>query len=61
MILLLENVMYKLHLIVKNDMLEALEIRFRDAGGILLPGRGESLGKVEDIDLSGVCAGLAES
>lgn len=42
-------------------MLEALGIRFRDAEGNLLPGRGESLGMVEDIDLSGICAGLAES
>lgn len=42
-------------------MLEALGVRFLDAEGNLLHGSGESLEKVEDIDLSGVCAGLAES
>lgn len=42
-------------------MLEALGVRFLDAEGNLLHGSGESLKKVEDIDLSGVCAGLAES
>ena len=42
-------------------MLEALGVRFLDVEGNLLHGSGESLEKVEDIDLSGVCAGLAES
>lgn len=42
-------------------MLEALGVRFLDAEGNLLHGSGESLEMVEDIDLSGVCAGLAES
>jgi glycerate kinase len=42
-------------------MLEALGVRFLDAEGNLLHGSGESLEKVADIDLSGVCAGLAES
>ena len=42
-------------------MLEALGVRFLDVDGNLLHGSGESLEKVEDIDLSGVCAGLAES
>lgn len=42
-------------------MLEALGVRFLDAEGNLLHGSGESLEKVDDIDLSGVCAGLAES
>ena len=42
-------------------MLEALGVRFLDAEGNLLHGSGESLEKVEDIDLSGVCTGLAES
>lgn len=42
-------------------MLDALGVRFLDAEGNLLHGSGESLEKVEDIDLSGVCAGLAES
>jgi glycerate kinase len=42
-------------------MLEALGVRFLDVEGNLLHGSGESLEKVADIDLSGVCAGLAES
>lgn len=42
-------------------MLEALGVRFLDVEGNLLHGSGESLEKVEDIDLSGVCAGLTES
>lgn len=42
-------------------MLEALGVRFLDVEGNLLHGSGESLEKVEDIDLSGVCAALAES
>jgi glycerate kinase len=42
-------------------MLEALGVRFYDAEGKVLPGRGDSLNKVETIDMSGVLEELPES
>ena len=42
-------------------MLQALGVRFFDAEGEELQGKGESLEKVEDIDISGLCYGLKES
>lgn len=42
-------------------MLEALGVKFHDAEGNLLPGRGESLEKVEDISMDGICEGLLDS
>ena len=42
-------------------MLEALGVRFYDRSGLLLPGKGESLGKVADIRMDGICEGLLES
>ena len=42
-------------------MLEALGMRFYDAAGNVLPGRGGSLDKVETIDMSEVLEGLHES
>lgn len=42
-------------------MLEALGVCFYDSEGNLLSGRGESLEKVEDICMDGVCEGLLES
>jgi glycerate kinase len=42
-------------------MLEALGVRFMDAEGNLLHGRGESLESVHDIDMGGICEGLAEA
>ena len=42
-------------------MLQALGVRFYDAAGAELQGRGESLEKVANIDMSGLCNGLKES
>lgn len=42
-------------------MLEALGVRFYDRFGLLLSGKGESLGKVADISMDGICKGLLES
>lgn len=42
-------------------MLCALGYRFVDAEGNVLEGRGESMAKVEDIDLSHVCPAVTES
>lgn len=42
-------------------MLEALGVCFYDSEGNLLPGRGESMEKVEDICMDGVHEGLLES
>ena len=41
-------------------MLQALGVRFYDAAGAELQGRGESLEKVANIDMSGLCEGLNE-
>jgi glycerate kinase len=42
-------------------MLQALGVRFYDTEGIELQGSGESLEKVVNIDMSGLCNGLKES
>jgi glycerate kinase len=42
-------------------MLQALGVRFYDAAGAELQGRGESLEKVANIDMEGLCNGLMES
>ncbi len=44
-----------------TGMLAALGFRFLDAAGNALPGCGESLGKIETIDVSGMAEGLAEA
>lgn len=42
-------------------MLEALGVKFYDAEGKVLAGRGENLERVEDISMADVCEGLLES
>lgn len=42
-------------------MLEALGVRFLDAAGNILPGRGDSLNKVDTIDMKRVLEGFHES
>lgn len=42
-------------------MLQALGVRFYDAAGAELQGRGESLEKVANIDMSGLCEGVNEA
>lgn len=42
-------------------MLQALGVRFYDASGVELQGKGQSLEKVENIDMAGLCPGIAEA
>ena len=42
-------------------MLQALGVRFYDAAGAELQGRGESLEKAANIDMSGLCDGLKDA